>query len=190
MRKLAVVQIILGILVVLSMVYWGSWLSNGYHVREGLAPDGTTIFQPSLQKPNRALDIWATLYPALGLAILGCGTAQCFRPGSKYLAIGQIVLGALVIAALIWFVGWVECDYGPFMYMTEKYGEIEMKHLPGWEARLVIWKVISFLLGIGVVETAIGQLIKAGKRVTDPSSLRSSGRHFQLNRYHIAYIIQ
>jgi len=164
MKKLAIIQIILGILIVLSMIYWVSWLSNGYHVREGLTPDGTTIISNSLIMQNRALDVWSMLYPALGLAILGCGTAQCFRPGSKYLVIGQIVLGALVIAALIWFVGWVEWDYGPFMYMTEKYGEIEMKHLPGWEARLIIWKVISFLLGVGVVETAIVQQVKAGKR--------------------------
>ncbi len=164
MKKLAIIQIVLGTLIIASMIYWMSWLGNGYHVREGLTPDGTTIFQQSLLKGNRALDVWSMLYPALGLAILGCGTAQCFRPGSKYLEIVQIVLGALVIAALIWFIGCVEWDYGPFMHMTEKYGEIEMKLIPGWETRLIIWKVISFVLGCGVVGTAIVQQMKAGRR--------------------------
>jgi len=164
MKKLAIIQIILGILIIISIIYWMSWLANGYHTREGITPDGTTIRQQSLLMPNRALDVWSILYPALGLVITGCGAAQLFRPNNKYLAITQIVLGTLVIASMIWFVVWVEWDYGPYMYMAQQYGEIEMKHLPGWEARLVIWKVISLLLGCAVVGTAIGQKIKAGRR--------------------------
>ncbi len=40
MKKLAVIQIILGVLIIGSLVYWVGWLSGGYHIREGITPDG------------------------------------------------------------------------------------------------------------------------------------------------------
>ncbi len=161
MKKLAIVQIVLGMLVIGSLVYWMGWLINGYHIREGIAPDGTIIRISPLLKPNPALDVWSILYPVLGLTVLGCGVAQYFKTGRKHLVIAQIVLGVLVVSSLVWFIGWVEWDYGPYIHVTERYGEIEMKHLPGWEMRLIIWKIASFFLGLSVVGTGIVQLIKA-----------------------------
>ena len=158
MKRLALTQIVLGALVVGSLIYWMGWLSSGYHIREGIAPDGTTIRSLPLLIPNPALHVWSILYPALGLTILGCGIAQYFRTGRKRLAVAQIVLGVLVVSSLVWFIGWVEWDYSPYIRVTERYGEIEMKHLPGWIMRLISWKVISFILGLGVLGFGMAQL--------------------------------
>ena len=166
MKKLAIAQIILGALVVGSMIYWMGWLSSGYHIWEGITPDGTTIRSLPLIVPNPALNVWSILYPVLGLAVLGCGIAQYIRTGSKRLTVAQIVLGVLVVSSLVWFIGWVEWDYGPYIRVTERYGEIEMKHLPGWEMRLIIWKIASFILGLSVVGTGIVQKVKAGRHET------------------------
>ena len=83
----------------------------------------------------------------------------------KKLAIAQIVLGVLVVISLVWFIGWVEWEYGPYIYMTERYGEIEMKLLPNWEMRLTIWKV-SFIISAGVICTGIAQRVKAERNET------------------------
>lgn len=160
MKKLAIVQIILGTLVVGSLIYWIGWISSGYHIREGISPDGIFIIRElPMLAPNPALYVWSMLYPALGLAILGCGIAQYFETDKKYLATAQIILGVLVISSLVWFVGWVEWDYGSCIRVMEPYGEIEMKHLPGWEMRLTIWKITCFILGSSVVGTGIVQKV-------------------------------
>jgi hypothetical protein len=164
MKKLAIAQIILGLLIIGSLIYWGDCLVSGYHIREGIAPDGTIIRSSPLLKPNPALDIWSILYPTLGLAVLGCGIAQYFGKGGKYLAVIQIVLGVLVVSSLVWFIGWVEWDYGPYIHVTEQYGEIEMKHLPGWEIKLIIWKIASLIIGLSVIGIGIGQLVKAKEK--------------------------
>jgi hypothetical protein len=162
-KKLAIVQIILGVLVVGSLIYWGDWISSGYHIWEAILPDGYTVRESGFPAPNPALYIWSILYPALGLAVLGCGIAQYFRTDEKRLAAAQIILGVLVISSLVWFIGWVEWDYGPCIRVMEPYGAIEMKHLPGWEMRLIIWKIACFILGLSVVGTGIVQKMKVGR---------------------------
>ena len=72
------------------------------------------------------------------------------------LAIAQIVLGVLIVGSLVWFIGWVEWDYGALTIIREGV-ELEARPSTGWMVRMVTWKVISFLLslailGIGVVQ--------------------------------------
>lgn len=165
-KKLAIAQIILGALVVGSLIYWMGWLSSGYHIREGIAPDGTRVRTMPLLAPNPPLYAWQIVHPMLGLAVLGCGIAQFFKSMGRRLAIAQVVLGALLIASLVWFIGWVEWDYGPNTVFREHFGEIEMKNLPGWEIRLIIWKIASFIPGLSVVGTGIVQKVKAGRHET------------------------
>jgi hypothetical protein len=45
--------------------------------------------------------------------------------------------------------------------VTKPYGEVEMKLLPGWKTRLIIWKTAYFSLGLSVVGTGITQFINA-----------------------------
>jgi len=78
MKKLAIAQIVLGILVVGSLIYWGEWVSTGYHIHEGILPgdDGTIHRILGLHAPNPLIDAWAVVYLVLGLSVLVCGIAQ------------------------------------------------------------------------------------------------------------------
>ena len=78
--KLAIAQIVLGIFVVGSLFAWMVWISPGYHIREGIIPGSDTVIRSmGLIKPNPLLDVWAVIYPILGLSVFGCGTAQYFK---------------------------------------------------------------------------------------------------------------
>ncbi len=79
MKKLAIIQIILGILVVGSLIYWGAWVSTGYHNSVGTDPDGNIIHVLGLHKPNPLMNAWAIAYCMLGLSVLGCGIAQYIK---------------------------------------------------------------------------------------------------------------
>ena len=45
MKKLAIMQIVLGILVVGSLIYWGGWVSTGYHDLIVVDDDGNIILR-------------------------------------------------------------------------------------------------------------------------------------------------
>jgi len=76
------------------------------------------------------------------------------------LAITQMVLGVLIVGSLVWFIGWVEWDYGSFTILRGGI-EVEMLPLPGWLIRLISWKAVSFMLGLSVLGCGIGQFLKA-----------------------------
>jgi len=78
MKKLAIAQIVLGVLVVGSLLFWAGWVSTGYLYAEGTVP-GTDIHVGVFGNPGRAtlfFETWPLLYFALGLSVLGCGIAQ------------------------------------------------------------------------------------------------------------------
>ncbi len=183
MKKLALTQIILGILVVGSLVFWIGWVQTGYHDAFGADPDGNIRFRIlGLLKPNPLMGVWAVIYFMLGLSVLGSGIAQ-FLKGRRSktaeedklevsnenrgvrLSMTQIVLGALIIGSLVWFTGWVEWDYHPITRLVEGV-EVEIRPLPGWMVRMISWKVLSFILGLGITGTGIVQLVKARSNET------------------------
>ena len=77
MKKLAIAQIVLGVLVVGSLIFWVSWVSAGYLYAEGTVP-GTDIHVGVFGNPGRAIlrETWQYIYFTLGLSVLGCGIAQ------------------------------------------------------------------------------------------------------------------
>ena len=80
----------------------------------------------------------------------------------RRLAIAQVVLGVLIIGALVWFIGWVEYDYGSFTEMVENPAgggmvEVEMSHVPGLVVKMVTWKVVGFMLGLSVLGCGLAQ---------------------------------
>ena len=81
------------------------------------------------------------------------------------LAMTQIVLGVFIIGSLVWFIGWVEPHYGSFTKLIEDV-EVEFHPLPGWMIRMISWKVVSFVLGLGITGTGIVQLVKARSNET------------------------
>ena len=76
------------------------------------------------------------------------------------LAVTQIVLGALIIGSLAWFIGWVEWDYGSVTRLIEGVN-VEIRPWPGWTMRLISWKAVSFILGLLVLGFGITQFVKA-----------------------------
>ncbi len=90
------------------------------------------------------------------------------------LAITQIVLGALIVGSLVWFIGWVEWDYGSFTILREGI-EVEMLPLPGWIVRMISWKVFSFVLSLSVLGCGIAQYFKARQQTTYKEDALESG---------------
>ena len=80
MRKLAITQIVLGVLVVGSLVFWMGWVSTGYHDAFGVDPDGNIRIRIlGLVAPRPLIWVWAGIYFMLGLSVLGCGIAQFLK---------------------------------------------------------------------------------------------------------------
>lgn len=80
MKKLAIVQVALGMLIIGSLVYWMGWLSTGYHVYQGTIPgSNNTLGSMGLPAYNPFLNVWKVGFLALGLSVLGCGIVQYIR---------------------------------------------------------------------------------------------------------------
>ena len=72
------------------------------------------------------------------------------------LAITQVVLGIIIIGLLVWFVGWVEPDYGSVTRLIDGI-EVELNPTSGWTILLITWKASSFVLGLAVLSCGILQ---------------------------------
>ena len=77
MKKLAIAQMVLGLLIIGSLLAFVIWIEPGfYHVellnKEGI-PIGAVFFNPGRNIRMRAFE---TVYLVLGLSVLGCGIAQ------------------------------------------------------------------------------------------------------------------
>lgn len=79
------------------------------------------------------------------------------------LAIIQIVLGALIVGLLVWFIGWVEPDYGSYTRLIEGV-EVKLLPVPGWIMGAIFWKTVSFLLGLAILSCGIVQYKRARAR--------------------------
>ena len=84
MKKLAIAQIVMGILVVGSLIFWVGWVSTGYLYAEGMV-SGSDFTVGVFMNPGRAtlLETWPLVYFALGLVVIGCGIAQFIKARYK-----------------------------------------------------------------------------------------------------------
>ena len=90
MTKLAIAQIVLGVLIVGSIFAWMVWISPDYHIREGIIPGSDTVIRSiGLIKPNPLLGAWAVVYLILGLSVFGCGIAQYFKARQQTISKGD-----------------------------------------------------------------------------------------------------
>jgi len=173
MKRLAIAQIVLGMLVVGSLIFWAGWVSTGYLYAEGTLPGTDTHVIGVFGNPGRVplLEIWLLVYLFLGIVVFGFGIAQYLNTRRQAVGIGrqawgirfaitQIVLGAVIVGSLVWFIGWVELDYGSY---TRLYNDVEVviHPSPEWIIRLISWKVVSFILGLAVLSCGTAQLVKA-----------------------------
>jgi len=188
MKKLAIIQIILGILIIGSLFVF-ILLVPGYNHEELIDSEGNVIgFILGLHKLNEILIIWMFIYLALGLAVTGCGIAQLVQTMrnsiSKGLTVTQITLGVFVLVSLVVFIIWAEPGWQPISVDGELIGHPEavmIRHNPDWVVLLIAWKAVSFILGLGVTCCNATQLIKA--RAKDGNYNQESGIHFFERQY-------
>ena len=80
MKKLAIIQIVLGILVIASLIFWAGWVSSGYHRYRGIYPGEDMIRETmGLLPVNPYMVTWVIVYFIVGLAVLGCGITQYLK---------------------------------------------------------------------------------------------------------------
>lgn len=81
-KKLAIAQIVLGLLVVGSFFAFINWVFDGYYVYEGTIPDSDVgvrvLLNPNPAIPN-LVKIWQFVYLGLGVVVIGCGIAQFIK---------------------------------------------------------------------------------------------------------------
>jgi hypothetical protein len=85
LRKLAIVQIILGLLVIGSFFAFNSWIYDGYYTYEGTIP-GSDITVRMLQKPHPFIpgniEVWQFVLLGLGVIVVVLGIIQFIK--SRY----------------------------------------------------------------------------------------------------------
>ncbi len=166
----ATVLMILGALLVGSFFVFVGQVELGYYEHWRIDPDGNTIdLLLGLQAPNPVLDAWRLVYLALGLATFGCGIVQYVQSrrrgtgaagkGENGSTIVQIVLGALVLTSLVVFLLWAEPSWGQRSVIRDGI-EVTMQHRPGWVPLQIVWKAVSFLLGLAVTGLGIARFRK------------------------------
>jgi hypothetical protein len=165
--KQSIIYTVLGSLFVLSAVIFSFLVEPGYWQTKGI--DGSywmlTLGNPSA---NTAMNTWTFSYAGLGLAVLAAGIVSFFLKtgiSKTRLALGQTVLGGLVIVALIVFIFGVEPDWAPYTKLSDYTGNpVVMRHDPGWVAGQIIWKTAVILIGLGVAGTGFMQWRRLRKR--------------------------
>ncbi len=164
----ATVLMILGALLVGSFIVFVAQVELGYYEHWRIDPDGNVIeLLHGLQAPNPVLDAWRLVYLALGLATFGCGIVQFVQSrrgetdttgkGERGSTIAQIVLGALVLTSLVVFLLWAEPGWGQLSVIRDGI-EVTMQHRPGWVPLQIVWKAVSFLLGLAVTGLGVARL--------------------------------
>ena len=79
MKKLAIAQIVLGVLSIGSIVFWTGSISGGYHRYRGTFPDGMIREIMGLQPVDPYVIAFSIIYFILGLSVLICGAIQFFE---------------------------------------------------------------------------------------------------------------
>ena len=165
--KLAITQIVLGALIVVSFFIFVEYIIPGYYREVMIDSDGNVIGHVlGLHKPNALLDIWSIIYPILGLAVFGCGLAQYLQARRKttntVLTNVQVILGLLILALLVAFIVRVEPHFEPYAkFIDNGTREVIVQKDPNWVVLQILWKAVSFLLALSVLGFGITQRIGA-----------------------------
>ncbi len=169
--KLAVTQMVLGALIMMSIFLFVEYVIPGYYDEVMIDSNGNVIGHVlgGLHKPNVLLDIWSIIYPVLGLAVFGCGLAQYLQARRKTTTIAltniQIILGLLILASLVVFIFRVEPRFEPYTKFIENgTREVIVQKDHNWVVLQISWKVVSLLLAISVLGCGIAQRFGVMKR--------------------------
>jgi hypothetical protein len=170
-KKLAVIQTVLGILLVASFFVYVLLVEPGYSRLEIIDGEGNVVGYwgiLGLRRFNPVLAAWMIAYPALGILVTGCGIANLVRVmhGSavKELSVTQIVLGVLALALMVLFIMRVQ---PPWQRLPVDLGVPSLpegaviRYNPGWVALMTVWKIVSFMLGPVIATCGAAQLRKS-----------------------------
>lgn len=160
--KLAITQIVLGALIVVSSFLFVEYVIPGYYDEVMIDSNGNVVGHIlGLHKPNVLMDIWSFIYPVLGLAVFGCGVAQYMQARRKtinaILPIIHSILGGLIVASLVVLIVWAEPHFEPYTRFIGGVGEVVIQKDPDWIVLQIAWKAVNFLLGLSVLSCGIAQ---------------------------------
>ena len=79
--KLAVVQMVLGVLIVASLFWFTAWVEPSFTHIHIPSAEGSNIVTEIFLNPGRNIPMrsWMAVYLVLGLSVLGCGIAQLLK---------------------------------------------------------------------------------------------------------------
>ncbi len=169
MKRLAIIQMTLGALIITSLFLFIEYVIPGYYYELMIDFNGNVIGRIfGLHKPNVLLDVWSFIYPTLGLAVFSFGVAQYLQARHKtintVLTIIQVTLGVLIIASLMALIIWAEPHFEPYTrFIQNGTLEVIVQKDPNWKILQMSWKVVNFLLGLSVLGCGIAQSLKARK---------------------------
>jgi len=170
MKKISIIQIIAGLLLMVSWFVYLYLVEPGYYEMEILDVDGNIISQFgifSLKALRPAMVIWMAGYPVCAILVTGCGISWLIKNirglETRKLDIAQIVSGAFLLALMILFVTRYEPHRQNYAseFLVNFPGAVEIRHNPGWVALMNTWKIGSFLLGPVIAGTGIWQIVKS-----------------------------
>jgi len=173
--KLAIVQLVQGVLTVASAVLFSAGVMPGYWCASGVVGPDRSIIVNVFGNPGRntVMETWLWCYLALALAILVVGIAFSIGTGRNArltLATAQTVLGAFVVAALVVYMVWLEPGWVPHTKFMENVGEeVVVRHDPGWVMLQLFWKAASLVVGLGVTGLGLMQWRRLRKKTVSPS---------------------
>lgn len=173
MKKISVIQIAAGILLIASYFIFIRLVQPGYYRMEILDINGIIIsgFRVSpLRAMTPALVIWTNGYQLLGILVTGCGISRLIKnyrgQATKKLDIAQIVFGGLLLALMIMFVTSYEPHWpndASLQVIQDIPGAVEVRHNPGWVAGMNVWKIGLFCLGPVITASGGWTLLKSRK---------------------------
>jgi hypothetical protein len=170
MKKVSIIQIIAGILLMVSWFVYLYLVEPGYYEMEILDIDGNLIAHFgifSLKTVRPVMVIWLAGYPICAILVTGCGISRLLKNirelKTMKLDIAQIIFGAFLLALMIIFVTSYEPHWQNYAsdFPLNFPGAVEIRHNPGWVALMNTWKIGSFLLGPMIAGPAMWQIVKS-----------------------------
>lgn len=179
MKKLAITQIIIGILLLASFFVYIFLVEPGYSKLEVIDGGGNVIGYweiLGLHRFNPVAAVWMFGFPVLGVAttVLGiAGLVKALRGSvGKRFAVSQIVLGGLALVMMAVFVIRVQPTWHTIPFVAGDLGlppgtgnnglpgDSSLRYNPSWVVLMTGWKVVSFMLGPAISACGAIQLRK------------------------------
>ena len=173
--KYPLITVILGVLICASVIWFAGHIEPGYHTLRWVNQDGTF---GGIVWDSQKFDLWEVIvWPGVcfltGLSVFITAFVHAvkihrhLKNGHSYplFSIIHIILGAIFIGAMIWYLGWLEPPKFIKPILMPDGGYVILYRNPNWIRALLAWKICSFVLGAGVIGSGIIQLRLARRSI-------------------------